>query len=146
MEQRISIVTLGVTDLAKSRAFYERLGWRAAPASTDTITFFDLGGLAFGLYGREALAEDAEVSADGHGFRGVTLAYNVRSATEVDATLSSAVAAGATLIKPGQQVFWGGYSGYFADPDGHLWEVAHNPFFRLDDAGRMSLSPLDEGA
>ena len=146
MDQRISIVTLGVADMAKARAFYERLGWRAAPASSDTVTFFDLGGLALGLYGRAALAEDATVPADGSGFTGVTLAHNVRSPAAVDDTLAAAVAAGGTLIKPGQTVFWGGYSGYFADPDGHLWEIAHNPFFPLDEAGRMSLAPIDAGA
>ena len=140
MDQRISIVTLGVIDLARSRAFYERLGWRAAPVSTETVTFFDLGGLALGLYGRTDLAEDATLSAEGSGFRGVTLAHNVRSPAEVDETLAAAVDAGGTLVKPGENVFWGGYSGYFADLDGHLWEVAHNPFFPLDDGGRLSLT------
>ena len=144
MDQRISIVTLGVADLSASRRFYERLGWEAASASSDSITFFDLGGLAFGLFERSDLAKDAGVADDGSGFRGVTIAHNVRSEAAVDETLQDAVAAGAKLVKPGQPVFWGGCSGYFADPDGHLWEVAYNPFFPLDADGRLSLAvPVD---
>ena len=110
-----------------------------AGASSSQFRGWWMVALAFGLYGREALAEDATVSAEGSGFRGVSLAHNVRSDAEVDATLAEAVAAGATLVKPGQKVFWGGYSGYFADPDGHPWEVAWNPFFPLDDQGRIEL-------
>jgi len=139
MEQRLSLVTLGVADVARSRAFYERLGWRAAPVSTDAIAFFDLGGWALALYGRAALAGDARVPAAGRGFSGITLAHNVRSPAEVDAILREAVAAGGALVKPAERAFWGGHSGHFADPDGHLWEVAHNPFFPLDERGRMSL-------
>jgi uncharacterized glyoxalase superfamily protein PhnB len=96
------------------------------------------------LYGREALAEDIGISGEGRGFSGVTLAHNVASEADVDRVLTEAVAAGATLVKPGQKVFWGGYSGYFADPDGHLWEVAHNPFFPLDADGRVQLPPPAE--
>ncbi|MCB9960393.1 MAG: VOC family protein [Rhodospirillaceae bacterium] len=138
MEQRLSLVTLGVADLARARAFYERLGWPAAASGNEQVAFFNLGGIVLGLYGRTALAEDAGVPAEGAGFSGITLAHNVRSEAAVDATLAEALAAGATLVKPGQTVFWGGYSGHFADPDGHLWEVAYNPFFPLDDAGRLT--------
>lgn len=140
MDQRFSMVTLGVADIARARTFYENLGWTAGGPSNDDVVFFDMGGFALGLYGREALAKDCLADPKGSGFRAVALAHNVRSPAEVDATLAEAVAAGALLIKPGQKAFWGGYSGYFADPDGHLWEVAHNPFFPLDDEGRMSLT------
>ncbi|KAA3645519.1 MAG: VOC family protein [Chloroflexi bacterium] len=128
MKPRISMITLGVTDLEKSIQFYEEgLGFPRME-SEPTVAFFTLNGTWLGLYGREALAEDANVSAEGSGFNNFALAHNVASEAEVDATLEQAVAAGATLVKPGQKVFWGGYSGYFKDPDGHLWEVAHNPF------------------
>lgn len=129
MQPRISMITLGVRDLEKSVRFYrDGLGFpqRESPPS---VAFFTLNGTWLGLYSHDALAEDAAVSAAGNGFRGVALAHNVHSAAEVDAVLAQAVAAGATLVKPGQDVFWGGYSGYFADPDGHLWEVAWNPLF-----------------
>jgi catechol 2,3-dioxygenase-like lactoylglutathione lyase family enzyme len=142
MEQRLSIVALGVADLARARRFYcEGLGWRESAAGNESICFIGAGGVVLGLYGGEALAEDAGVSAEGGGFAGFTLAHNVASEADVDRTLAEAVAAGATLVKPGQKVFWGGYSGYFADPDGHLWEVAHNPFFPLDADGRVQLPP-----
>jgi hypothetical protein len=128
MESRISMITLAVADLERSVRFYsEGLGFRLKSAET-SIAFFDLDGTWLALYPWEALAEDAAVSPEGSGFRGLTLAHNVESAGEVDAILRQAVDAGARLVKPGQKVFWGGYSGYFADPDGHLWEVAHNPF------------------
>jgi catechol 2,3-dioxygenase-like lactoylglutathione lyase family enzyme len=142
MDQRLSIVALGVADLTRARRFYcDRLGWRESAAGNESICFIGAGGVVLGLYGREALAEDAGVSAEGGGFAGFTLAHNVASEADVDRTLAEAVAAGATLVKPGQKVFWGGYSGYFADPDGHLWEVAHNPFFPLDADGRVQLPP-----
>jgi len=137
MEQRLSLVTLGVGDVAAARTFYARLGWREAAASIPRIAFFDLGGFALALFGRDDLAADVGVGAAGEGFRGVTLAHNVASPTAVDATLADAVAAGGRLVKPAGATAWGGYSGYFADPDGHLWEVAHNPFAALDDAGRF---------
>lgn len=128
MKPRISMITLGVGDLEKSVRFYEEgLGFPRME-SPPTVAFFTLNGSWLGLYGREALAEDAQVSAQGSGFNSFTLARNVESEAEVDALLAQAVSAGATLVKPGQKVFWGGYSGYFKDPDGHLWEIAHNPF------------------
>ena len=139
MEQRLSIVTLGVADIEASRAFYARLGWTPSPASNDSVVFYDAGGVVLGLYGRQALAEDATVDPKGEGFRGVAVAYNVREKADVDGVLREAEAAGARIVKPGQDVFWGGYSGYFTDPDGHLWEVAWNPYFPLDDHGRVTL-------
>lgn len=138
MEQRISIVTLGVADLARSREFYERLGWRRSGGSED-IVFFQAGGMALALYSRVELAKDAQVSAEGSGFAGVTIAYNTRSREEVDAVLSEAQAAGAKVLKPAQEASWGGYSGYFADPDGFLWEVAWNPFFPIAEDGGIRI-------
>lgn len=127
MEPRITLVTLGVSDLARSIRFYRDglgLPQRETPES---VAFFEMRGMWLSLYARDALAEDAGVLPEGSGFRGFTLAHNVRSPEAVDLLLADAVAAGATLVKPGQKVFWGGYSGYFADPDGFLWEVAWNP-------------------
>jgi catechol 2,3-dioxygenase-like lactoylglutathione lyase family enzyme len=132
MDPRISLITLGVADLAASLAFYrDGLGLprRDGP---EGIAFFDLKGTWLSLYKREALAEDATVSAEGSGFRGFTLAHNVASPEEVDALVKRAVEAGASLVKEPQKVFWGGYSGYFADPDGFLWEVAWNPHFTIE--------------
>lgn len=129
MQPRISMITLGVRDLATSVKFYEQgLGFPRMDSPPE-VAFFTLNGSWLGLYGREALAEDAQVSAAGSGFAGFTLAHNVHSEAEVDALIREAVNAGATLVKHPQKVFWGGYSGYFRDPDGHLWEVAHNPLF-----------------
>ncbi len=128
MQPRISMITLGVADLARAVRFYEQgLGWPRLESPPE-VAFFPLNGTWLGLYGREALAEDAGVPAEGSGFAGVALAHNVASEAEVDEVLALAVRAGARPVKPGQRVFWGGYSGYFADPDGYLWEVAHNPF------------------
>ena len=129
MEPRISMISLGVADLEVSVHFYGNgLGFPQMD-SPPGVAFFTLNGTWLGLTAREALAEDATLSAEGSGFRGFALAHNVASEAEVDQTLALAVAAGATLVKPGQKVFWGGYSGYFEDPDGFLWEVAHNPHF-----------------
>jgi catechol 2,3-dioxygenase-like lactoylglutathione lyase family enzyme len=139
--QRLSLVTLGVADVARARAFYEALGWRPAAFESDTVVFFDMNGVVFGIYGRDALAEDAGVEGGGQGFTGVSLAINLASPGEVDAALASACAAGGRLVKPATQVFWGGYSGYFADLDGHLWEVAHNPHWPLDQEGRPQIPP-----
>ena len=132
MDPHLTLITLGVSDLERSIRFYcEGLGLpqREGP---DGIAFFDTRGTLLSLYPREALAEDATVPEQGSGFRGFTLAHNVGSPEQVDATLEQAVAAGAELIKPGQKVFWGGYSGYFADPDGFLWEVAWNPHLTVE--------------
>ncbi len=134
-------MTLGVADLPRARRFYcEGLGWRAAPSSSEHIVFIPVGGLVLALYPREALAEDAHLppGAPG-GFGGITLAHNARSRAAVDEALALAVRAGARLLKPAQEVFWGGYSGYFADPDGHPWEVAHNPHWQLSWDGRVVL-------
>ncbi len=128
MKPRISMITLGVVDLGRSIEFYEKKLGFPRLESPPEVAFFTLNGTWLGLYGREALAEDANVPPEGSGFNSFALAYNVASEAEVDETLREAVAAGATLAKPAQKVFWGGYSGYFKDPDGHLWEVAHNPF------------------
>lgn len=139
MKQAISVVTLGVSDLRRSRAFYEQMGWKASPASQAEIAFFNAGGLVFALFKNSALADDAGVSADGSGFTGFTLAHNVASKETVAEVLKEAVAAGGTLIKAGEDVFWGGHRGYFADPDGYLWEVAWNPLWPLDEDGHLQL-------
>jgi catechol 2,3-dioxygenase-like lactoylglutathione lyase family enzyme len=139
LSPRLSIVTLGVSNVAKARAFYEALGWRASAASQPSITFFQLSGVVLALFDRNNLADDATVAPAGDGFRAVTLAHNVGSEAEVDAALAHAERSGARIVKPAAKVFWGGYSGYFSDPDGHLWEVAFNPFFPLDEAGRLTL-------
>lgn len=123
------MITLGVNELERSILFYEQGLGLPRMASPPEVAFFTLNGTWLGLFGRESLAEDAGVSATGSGFSGFSLAHNVASEAEVDAVLQQAVAAGASLVKPGQKVFWGGYSGYFADPDGYLWEVAHNSHF-----------------
>lgn len=134
MQPRMSMLTLGVSDLQKSILFYETgLGFPKMD-SPPTVAFFTLNGTWLALYPRHLLAEDATVPASGTGFAGFTIAHNVNTEAEVDAVLQLAVNAGATLVKPGQKVFWGGYSGYFADPDGYLWEVAHNPFFWVGPA------------
>jgi len=137
MKPRMSMITLGVEDLARSIQFYEEgLGFPRHGENED-VAFFSLNGTWLGLYGRTALAEDAGVSADGSGFNSFTIAHNVSSAKEVDTIIRQALSAGAKLVKQPQKVFWGGYSGYFQDPDGHLWEIAHNPFIAIgprDDA------------
>ena len=139
MEQRISIVTLGVRDLNQSREFYERLRWRRSMPDVEGIVFFQAGGMVLALFPRHELAKDANVADDGSGFGRFTLAYNVRSRDEVDTMIAEAVAAGAKLVKPAIDAFWGGYSGYFADPDGFLWEVAWNPSFPIGEDGSVRL-------
>jgi uncharacterized protein len=139
MDQRVSIITLGVTDLDRSREFYERLRWRRSMAKAEGIVFFQAGGMALALYPRHELAKDANVAPEGHGFTGITLAYNARTREDVDSVLAEAKAAGATILKPAQDVFWGGYSGYFSDPDGFLWEVAWNPFFPIAEDGAIQI-------
>lgn len=139
---RISIVTLGVVDLAEATAFYESLGWVRSSASMPTITLFEMQGSVLGLYQWSALADDAKVPEQGSGFRGVTLALNVASATEVDEVFAQWCAAGAASVVEPHASFWGGYSSYVADPDGHLWEIVHNPYARLDDDGRLVLGDV----
>ena len=139
MEQRVSLVTLGVEDLARARSFYEALGWRSDSAPENDVVFFQTGGMIVALWSRAALAEDSGV-ADPGGWGGVTLAYNVRSPEEVDAVVEEARAAGGRIAREPAQTFWGGYSGVFVDPDGHPWEVAHNPFWRVADDGSVFVS------
>ncbi len=139
MEQRVSLVTLGVGDLARSRAFYEALGWKSGAEPGDDVVFFQAGGMIVALWGRRKLAEDSAVE-DGGGWGGMTLAYNARSPEQVDAVLAEAAVAGARIAREGAETFWGGYSGVFVDPDGHPWEVAHNPHWTLRDDGSVSLS------
>ncbi len=134
--QRLSLVTLGVADVAVSRSFYEGLGWKVAAGEETGVAFFDLNGTILALFGRDALAEDANVPHQGAGFRGVSLAINLESDEAVDRAFAFAAEKGATIVQPPRKVFWGGYSGYFADPDGHLWEIAYNPFWPLDSNGR----------
>ena len=133
MEPRISIITLSVNDLPRSVAFYrDGLGLTLFDENTESIAFFRNRGTWLALYPREALAADVGISAEGSGFSGVTLAHNLRSREEVDALLDVAVSAGAILVKPAQDTLWGGYSGYFSDPDGYLWEIAWNPHFWIE--------------
>ena len=137
MEQRLSLVTLGVADLGRSRAFYEGLGWKTGAAPTDDVAFFQTGGMIVALWGRNQLAEDSGVEDNG-GWGGVTLALNVRSPAEVDAVIDEARAAGARIAREGAETFWGGYSGLFVDPDGHPWEVAHNSHWTIHADGSVS--------
>jgi catechol 2,3-dioxygenase-like lactoylglutathione lyase family enzyme len=137
VEQRLSLVTLGVADLDRARLFYEALGWRRGD-DNDDVVFFQTGGMVLALWDRAALAEDSVVEDTG-GWGGVSLALNVRSPEEVDDVLEEARAAGAVIGRPGAETFWGGYSGVFVDPDGHPWEVAHNPFWTVTDDGRTLL-------
>jgi predicted lactoylglutathione lyase len=141
MDQRLSLITLGVADLARARAFYEALGWSRSAGvddETDQVVFFQANGLIMALWDRAKLAEDSTVE-DAGGWGGVTLAYNVRSPAEVDAVLAEAERAGATIGRRGAETFWGGYSGVFVDPDGHPWEVAHNPYWTVHEDGSTSL-------
>jgi catechol 2,3-dioxygenase-like lactoylglutathione lyase family enzyme len=142
MEQRISLVTIGVADVARARAFYEQLGWRGQ--QVEETVFFQAGDHAVVLWGRDKLAADAGLADDrlpddGRGFSGVALAHNVRSRDEVDTIVSAAEAAGATVTKRPTETFYGGYAAYFRDPDGHVWEIAHNPGFTLRDDGALVL-------
>ncbi len=140
MDQRISLITLGVADLARSRRFYEALGWRSPCPRDSDVVFFQANAMIFGLWGREELDRDScvEPGAPAGGF---ALAYNVTSPLEVDAVLREAAAAGGTVMRVGDETFWGGYSGLFHDPDGHAWEVAHNPGWTLAPDGSVSLDP-----
>jgi catechol 2,3-dioxygenase-like lactoylglutathione lyase family enzyme len=138
VEQRVSLITLGVTDLGQARAFYEGLGWRTGAGPDDDVVFFQTPGPIVALWDRAKLAEDSAVSDPG-GWGGITLAYNVHSAEEVDAVLAEADAAGGKVTRPGDKTFWGGYSGVFEDPEGHPWEVAHNPHWTVNEDGSISL-------
>lgn len=139
MQPRVSLVTLGVGDLARSRSFYEALGWSTGAEPGDDVVFFQSGGMVLALWDRERLAADSGVTDSG-GWGGVTLAHNVASPAAVDAMIEEARTAGATVARPGAETFWGGYSGLFIDPDGHPWEVAHNPHWTLHDDGAVELS------
>ncbi len=139
MEQRVSLITLGVADLGRARAFYERLGWSSDSEPEQGVVFFQAGGLVVGLWDRTSLAADSGVD-DADGFGGITLAYNVRSRDEVDDVIEQARVAGATVAREPAETFWGGYSGIFHDLDGHPWEVAHNPFWTVREDGSVSLS------
>jgi uncharacterized protein len=144
VEQRLSLVTLGVRDLGRARRFYEALGWTTGAALEDDVVFFQTGCMIVALWGRDQLAEDTVV-ADSGGWGGVTLAHNVRSPAEVDSVLAEAEAAGATIPRPGAETFWGGYSGIFVDTEGHAWEVAHNPHWTVRGDGSVSLAPPPPG-
>lgn len=138
VEQRISIVTLGVADLARSRGFYEAIGWHGQ--EVEETVFFQAGGIAVVLWAREKLAADAALGNAGtDGFGGVAFAHNVRSPAEVDEIMAAVARAGGVVTCPPRSTFYGGYAGYFADPDGHVWEIAHNPGFTLGDDGRLTL-------
>jgi uncharacterized protein len=139
VDQRLSLITLGVRDLARARRFYEALGWKSGAAPADDVVFFQANCMIVALWGRDQLDEDTAVEDSG-GWGGVTLAYNARSPAEVDSVLAEAEAAGATIARPGAETFWGGYSGVFVDPEGHPWEVAHNPNWTLADDGSVTLS------
>jgi catechol 2,3-dioxygenase-like lactoylglutathione lyase family enzyme len=140
VEPRLSLVTLGVADLARAIAFYrDVMGWSPAEA-TDDVAFLELNGVILGLWGHDQLAAELTVPADLGPYHGFALAQNLRSREAVDAAFAAFAAAGATITKPPTETDWGGYSGYVADPDGHRWEVAHNPFWTIDDDGRVRLS------
>lgn len=139
MKPVISLITLGVEDLPRSRAFYEALGFRASSASQESVCFLQLNNLVLSLYPRGLLAEDAGVSPEGSGFRGITLAQNVPQKTDVAPVLAEAEAAGGRIVKHAHDASWGGHIGYFSDPDGHLWEVAWNPYFPLGEDGTVRL-------
>jgi hypothetical protein len=139
MEQRLSLVTLGVRDLDRARRFYEALGWKRSVKNAEGVCFFQLGGIVLSLWGRADLAQDAGQEDDRHGFPGIALAHNCRSREDVDAVLAEAEAAGARIVKPACAAFWGGYSGYFTDPEGYPWEVAWNPGFTINEDGSITL-------
>lgn len=136
--QRVTLITLGVDDLPRARAFYQALGWKPAEAQ-DGVAFYQMNGLALGLFGRKELAADQGRAGAALGTGAMTLAQNFNSPSDVDAAFAEALAAGARALKHPEPVFWGGYSGYYADPDGHVWEVAHNPFWPLSEDGTLTL-------
>ena len=136
---RMSLITLGVADVEAATAFYEKFGLRKSSASQDSVSFFQLGPTVLGLFGRDDLTKDGNAAPVWSGNGGIALAQNLRSEAEVDRLMAHAEAIGATILKTPQRAFWGGYHGYFADPDGHVWEVAYNPFFNLDESGSVIL-------
>ena len=139
MKQRVTVITLGVGDLERARRFYEALGWKTGAAPADDVVFFQAGDMVVSLWDRGKLAEDSCVT-DGGGWGGVTLALNVSTPADVDEVTEEARAAGATIGREPEETFWGGYSSVFIDPDGHPWEVAHNPHWALSEDGGVSLS------
>jgi len=139
MEQRLSLITLGVGNLARAVAFYEKLGWLRGMRAAEGVAFFQLGGIVLSLYSREDLAEDAGLAPFGEGFSGVALAHNTRTKDEVDTAMGLFLQAGGTLVRRAQDKVWGGYAGYVADPDGHLWEIAYNPGFPIAEDGSVRL-------
>ena len=140
MNQHLHLITLGVRDFEASKKFYmETLGWKPSASSNDEIAFFQAGGVVVSVFQREKLAEDALVDPEGNGFAGFTLAYNARSEAQVDEIIRELKSKGVKILKEPQKVFWGGYSSYFADPDGYCWEVAYNPFFPFDENGDLKL-------
>ena len=138
MDQRMSLITLGVADLKQARAFYEALGWHTNAGPDDDVVFFQAGGMVVALWDRARLAEDSGVDDNG-GWGGITLAYNTRTPAEVDAVIEEARSAGGTIPREPAETFWGGYSGMFCDPDGHPWEVAHNPNWEIGDDGAVTI-------
>lgn len=141
LPNRLTMITLGVADVSKSRDFYERLGFVASGFESESVAFFQMSGTILGLYGRSDLAEDAGVADEPGPFKSTALAINFEAKGDVDKALEFAASCGADIIQPAREVFWGGYSGYFSDPDGHLWELAYNPLAPLDDNGNMTLPP-----
>jgi uncharacterized protein len=140
MKSNVTLITLTVADIAKATRFYESLGFtKSTTASKDEVSFFRAGGIVLSLWDREAQIQDANAGTLWDGNGGIVVAQNVASGAEVDAVLAKAKAAGARILKPGTKTFWGGYDGYFADPDGHLWEIAHNPHWQLDKDGQLVL-------
>jgi len=138
MEQRLSLITLGISDLDRARNFYEALGWKTGASPDDDVAFFQAGGMIVALWGRAKLADDSAVT-EGSGWGGITLAYNTRSQKEVDEVIEEARAAGATIGREPAETFWGGYSAVFIDPDGYPWEVAHNPNWTIEEDGSVKL-------
>ncbi|RAW03306.1 VOC family protein [Pseudochryseolinea flava] len=139
MRQKLNLITLGVDDFETSVKFYEALGWKRSAASVDGLALFPLGCITLALHPRHDLAKDALADDHVRGFSGITISFNAHSQVEVDAVMQEAEAAGAKIVKPAQKVYWGGYSGYFSDPSGHLIEVAHNPFWELDENNNLKL-------
>jgi uncharacterized protein len=140
MRQKLNLITLGVGDFDKALNFYEKgLGWKKSDKSMEELALFPLGGIALALYPRQELANDTTLAFEPTGFSGMTISYNAKSEKEVDEVMAKVSVLGATIVKPAQKVFWGGYSGYFKDPDGYLIEVAYNPFWELDENDNLKL-------